>query len=133
LEMRQSIYTLLASNGIDFTFPNMEIPSGEYVVVVQNCNAFESRYGTEVPVAGEYTGKLSNGGERIELEDGNGRVILDFEFQDDWYDATDGEGYSLTIIDPANPDPNSWNQKESWRASSNTGGSPGRDDSGITP
>jgi hypothetical protein len=128
-----NLYLVSFTNGIDFTFPNMEIPSGEYVVVVQNCNAFESRYGTEVPVAGEYTGKLSNGGERIELEDGNGRVILDFEFQDDWYDATDGEGYSLTIIDPANPDPNSWNQKESWRASSNTGGSPGRDDSGITP
>ena len=124
-----NLYLVSFTNGVDFTFPNMEISSGEYVVVVQNRNAFESRYGTEVPVAGEYTGRLNNGGERIELEDGNGRVILDFEFQDDWYSTTDGEGFSLTIIDPVNPDPNSWNQKDSWRASSNIGGSPGWDDS----
>ncbi len=128
-----NLYLVSFTNGVDFTFPSIEISSGEYVVVVQNRDAFESRYGSAVNVAGEYTGRLNNGGERIKLEDGNSRVILDFNFQDDWYDITDGDGFSLTIIESTNPDPNSWDQKDSWRASSYTGGSPGWDDSSTTP
>ena len=127
-----NLYLVSFTNGIDFTFPDIEISSGEYIVVVQNRNAFESRYGSDINVAGEYIGRLNNAGERIELEDGNGRVIQDFDFRDDWYDTTDGEGFSLTIKDPTNQDPNSWNQKDSWRASSYSGGSPGRDDTGTS-
>ena len=37
------------------------------------------------------------------------------------------------MTDPTNPDPSSWDAKDSWRASAYTGGSPGRDDSGIIP
>jgi len=62
-----------------------------------------------------------------------GQTILDFEYENDWREITDGGGFSLTIIDPNCPDPNTWNDKNSWRASVYSGGSPGLDDSGVLP
>lgn len=121
------------SGGIDFTFGSCELGPGEDTVIVQDRNTFEARYGTSVNVAGEYSGKLDNAGERIILADAIVRTILDFEYADGWRSITDGEGFSLTAIDPANPDPASWSLKESWRASAYAGGSPGGDDSGIIP
>ncbi|MGB2863005.1 MAG: lamin tail domain-containing protein [Sedimentisphaerales bacterium] len=121
------------TNGIDFTFPNTELAAGEHIVVVQNHNIFEARYGTNVNIAGQYSGKLNNAGERIELQDAIGRMILDFRYEDDWRSITDGEGFSLTIIDATNPDLSSWDEKDSWRPSAYAGGSPDSDDSGILP
>ncbi len=121
------------TNGIDFTFPSAVLAPGEYVVVVQDSNAFEARYstepGTEINTAGQYTGKLANNGERIRLEDAMGQTILDFKYKDGWYDGADGQGLSLAIVNPANPDTNSWGEKESWRAGTVIGGSPGTHDS----
>ncbi|MHC4560622.1 MAG: CotH kinase family protein, partial [Planctomycetota bacterium] len=112
------------TNGIDVTFPSMELAAGEYVVVVQDRNAFEARYGSAINIAGQYSGRLNNGGEGIRLQDAIGQTILDFSYKDGWRSITDGEGFSLTIIDPTNPDPNSWDEKDSWRASAYAGGSP---------
>ena len=98
------------------------------IVIVQDKTAFEARYGTQINIAGQYTGRLANGGERIRLEDAIGQTILDFSYKDGWYDGTDGQGFSLVIIDPFNPDPTSWDDKDSWRAGTNIGGSPGRDE-----
>jgi hypothetical protein len=105
------------TNGIDFTFPLMSLASGEHVLVVKDQNAFEAKYGTGRNVAGEYSGSLNNGGERIELEDPIGQIIHNFRYSDGWRGNTDGDGYSLTIIDPTNSDANSWNEKDSWRPS----------------
>lgn len=113
------------TDGIDFTFDKFELLTREYVVIVRDRDAFESRYGSAVNIAGEYTGRLNNDGERIMLEDAIGRVILDFDYEDNWYDNTDGDGFSLAIIDPTNPDPNSWGKRDSWCASEYAGGSPG--------
>jgi len=121
------------TDGIDFTFPNVELAPDEHLVVVRNRTAFEARYGTRTYIAGQYTGSLNNGGERITLEDAAGGIILDFAYKDGWRSLTDGEGFSLTIVDPANPDPDSLDQKDSWRASAQVGGSPGWDDSGTIP
>jgi len=121
------------TNSINFTFPSIELAAGEYVVIVQNRNAFEAQYGTNVNIAGQYSGKLNNAGERITLEDAIGRTIMDFRYEDGWRSITDGEGFSLTLIDPMNPDLNSWGEKDSWRPSAYAGGSPGYDDSGILP
>jgi hypothetical protein len=113
------------TNGIDFTFPDIDLAAGQYVVVVKDPQVFTAQYGTGINVAGQYSGRLANAGERIRLQDAVGQTILDFEYSDNWYSATDGRGYSLTIIDAANTDPNSWNQKHSWRPSAYIGGSPG--------
>ncbi|MHC4693891.1 MAG: lamin tail domain-containing protein [Planctomycetota bacterium] len=88
------------TEGIHFTFPDIELDPDENIVVVEDESAFEAKYGTGVYTAGSYTGSLANNGERIKLEDATGQTILDFEYKDGWYSITDGEGFSLTIIDP---------------------------------
>lgn len=119
--------------GIDFTFGPNILTAGQHILAVKNKNAFETKYGTGRYVAGEYTGSLDNGGERIRLLDARGTTIMDFKYKDGWRSIVDGGGYSLTIIEPTNPDANSWGEKESWRASAYVNGSPGWDDSGIIP
>lgn len=118
------------ADGVDFTFPRVELAPGEYVLVVEDATAFEARYGGGFNIAGQYAGRLSNGGERLVLRDAAGQTICDFEFQDDWYDLTDGLGFSLTVRDPARADPETLSSKDAWRASVNAGGSPGFDDAG---
>src|SRR6185369_15068423 len=53
------------TDGVQFVFPSYILGPGERVLVVKNRAAFESRYGTGWPIAGEYTGQLDNSGERI--------------------------------------------------------------------
>jgi hypothetical protein len=62
------------TRGIDFTFPSITLDPGEHIVVVQDREAFEARYGTDLKIAGQYTGRLSPG-EQIRLEDAVGRTI----------------------------------------------------------
>jgi hypothetical protein len=91
------------TKGIDFTFPGRELAPDGYVLVAKDQTVFASRY-TEVPpgvdILGPYEGRLSNGGEQVVLEDAIGQTILDFEYSDSWRSITDGDGFSLTIIEP---------------------------------
>jgi len=121
------------TNGVDFTFPDIQLAPGEYVLVVEDIEAFETVYGSGLNVAGQYTGRLNNNGEKICLEDAIGQIIHEFSYSDNWRWLTDNQGFSLTIIDSDNPDSNSWSEKDSWRPSAYIGGSPGEDDSGIVP
>jgi hypothetical protein len=121
------------TDGIDFTFPSLDLSPGEYVVVVRDKGVFEARHGGGVNIAGQYSGSLNNAGERISLQDAIGQTILNFRYGDGWRSITDGEGFSLTVKDPTTPDPAGWDEKDSWRASAYAGGSPGADDSGIIP
>jgi hypothetical protein len=121
------------TNGVDFTFPSMELAPGQYVLVVKDIDAFTAHYGLGLNIAGQYSGTLRNGGERVELQDAAGQTILNFRYRDGWYDITDGMGFSLTVKDPANTEPNAWNDKSAWRPSANIGGSPAWDDSDEIP
>jgi len=111
-----SLNLVTFTNGIDFSFPDINLAAGQAIVIVKDQQAFAARYGTDINIAGQYAGRLANDGERIRLEDAVGQSILDFEYSDDWHRTTDGRGDSLTIIDAANPDPHSWSQKQSWQA-----------------
>jgi hypothetical protein len=104
------------SDGIDFTFGQMLLEPGRYIVLVKNLTAFRSTYGTGVNVAGEYSGNLSNAGERIilSLQLPLDVAILRFEYTDTWYPTTDGDGSSLAINDPLTH-PASLSLSESWR------------------
>ncbi len=115
------------TNGVEFTFPNTSLAPGGYVLVVKDQTAFVARYGSGFNsiIAGEYSGSLNNAGEEINLVDAVGTKILDFTYSDEWYPITDGNDFTLNIINPANPDVNSWNLEESWQASNIKGGSPG--------
>jgi hypothetical protein len=118
------------SGGVEFTFPAtpaMLLFPGEHVLLVQNQAAFETRYGETARIAGEFSGLLSNGGERLVLSDRFGGVILDFSYRDDWQPSTDGAGHSLVIVDAFLPS-EAWSDSASWRASLQVDGSPGRAD-----
>jgi len=114
------------TDGIDFVFSAVELAPGDYTVVVKDVTAFEAGYGQGLlPIAGQYAGSLSNAGERLELQDAAGRTIHDFSYRDDWYDVTDGEGYSLTVLDPVNTAADAWGDISIWGPSDAEGGSPG--------
>ncbi|UCG57736.1 MAG: CotH kinase family protein [Phycisphaerales bacterium] len=121
------------TDGIEFTFPSAELAPDGHVLVVRDIDAFTAKYGSGFNVAGEYGGSLNNNGERVELQDAAGLVIHNFRYRDGWYDITDGDGFSLTVKDPAGTDPNRWSDKSTWRPSASIDGSPGSDDTGQIP
>ena len=117
--------------GIDFSFDHFTpLSPGERILVVRDVAAFESRYGSGLPIAGIFqndTG-LSNSGETIRLDDATGSTIVEFTYDDrgDWPTRADGPGSSLVVRDAALTDPETdWNAGENWRASTAFGGTPG--------
>ena len=121
------------SQGIEFTFPSMTLAPGARTLVVANQAAFEARYGAGLPIAGQFTDTLSNGGEQLVLNGpGSSGILLDFTYNDTWYPITDGQGYSLVAIDPA-ADPATLSNRSAWRPSNTSGGLPGQADPGVRP
>ena len=119
------------SNGVDFTFPSMTLGAGAYAIVVKDAAVFAAQYPTfSGVIAGEYVGSLDNAGERVRLEDAVGGTVLEFRYRDDWRPITDGVGFSLTVMDEAETDPNMWDDKQGWDASTYIGGTPGEFDDG---
>jgi len=127
-------------DGIDFRFALGDtIAPGQRAVVVCNEPAFEVRYGTGLPILGQYGAaaeakKLSNGGEAVKLENILGDTILEFDYNDSgaWPGRADGKGATLELIDPeAVPDTDSLLRTEyledgdHWRAGVAYGGTPG--------
>jgi hypothetical protein len=113
------------TDGVEFVFPDFDLAPGGYCLVVKDLAAFTARYGPGLPVAGRYAGSLSNSGERVELCDAADTVIHSFRFEDHWFDATDGGGFSLTLKDPRTADPAALGDKSLWQPSASAGGSPG--------
>jgi hypothetical protein len=125
------LWGLRFSNGIRYTFGNIWIDPGQYVVVARNPAAFNYRYpGFGGTVVGPFDDgmSLSNSGEKIELDAPIGGIIHEFTYKDGWYDHTDGDGFSLTIRNPEATDPLLWDVREGWRPSAAPGGTPGYDD-----
>ncbi len=120
------------TQGVEFDFTHGEVtllPPGERVLVVRDRAAFHAVHGTNHPVAGVFEDgtALSNGGERITLQDADDVAIRTFAYEDSapWPPAADA-GYSLTLIAPeTNPDSA---LAVNWRSSVRLGGSPGRPD-----
>ena len=116
------------AQAIVYTFPSITLPAGAHLVLARNPTALATRYDLSATiVAGPYTGKLSNSGEEVQVNDASGATLLDFTYSQSWYPSTDGGGYSLTVIDPL-VDPTTLSNASSWRASNVLGGSPGYDD-----
>ena len=116
------------NKGIDFTFFDTELRAGDYILVVKDITAFKTKYGQGLNIAGQYAGNLDNSGERIRLLDAADQVIHDFRYEDDWYENTDGLGYSLVVVDPFNSIPQNLADNNAWCVSNNIGGSPGTED-----
>jgi len=111
--------------GVTFTFGQTLLGPGEYIVVASDVAAFRSEYGTAIPLAGQYSGNLSNGGENVvlKLPLPLEAAILRFAYQDTWYPDTDGAGKSLTILDPLEH-PSAWNDAQNWLPADPTPGQP---------
>ncbi|MEC9348071.1 MAG: dockerin type I domain-containing protein, partial [Planctomycetota bacterium] len=122
--------------GIEFDFTESAVTAlapGEMVVLVEDIEGFASRYDlSRILVAGEYSGALSDGGERLSIRGPLDEPILDFEYSDLWHPETDGEGASLVVID-ALDELATWGAAASWRPSNVDLGSPGVDESGLAP
>lgn len=116
------------TSGISFRFPNGTVLGpGQFVVLASNAEQFQKRY-PAVRVAGAYTGRLANAGERITLVHATGDAIFTVAYSDQppWPPSADGAGFSLVPINPnlnLNPD-----DPAQWRSSTRPGGSPGADD-----
>jgi hypothetical protein len=124
------------TDGFDYTFPaGFFLDPGSFAVLSSAADpaVFSSRYG--FPPDGSYFPmNLANGGERLELQDPVGNVIVAMTYYDGehidprsglyWPTGPDDNGYSLVIIDP-NADPD---HAANWRSSTYPNGSPGADD-----
>ena len=105
------------TDGVDFTFGNVSIPAGGFLVVAADRDVFQAQYPNVSHVVGNWVGRLSNGGEEIELEDANGNRVdrvfyadsgdfadrrpgpLDFGARGWLWEAThDGGGHSLELV-----------------------------------
>lgn len=118
---------LAFTDGISYTFPiGTTIAPKAFVVAASNPTEFKKLYGISTIYG--YSGSLSNGGERVELQTASKETVLAFTYDDSipWPVEPDGSGYSL-ISAQTNPtgDPN---QVEYWAVSKNLNGSPMADD-----
>ncbi|MFC1763900.1 CotH kinase family protein [Planctomycetota bacterium] len=116
------------TDGIDFVYGDYTLEAGDHTVLVKDPVAFAACYditGMNL-VPGHYIGSLNNDGEEIVLRDALGTEIQDFNYNDAWYELTDGAGYSLTLVNPNSTEPNDWDSKSGWRPSLSPGGTPGQ-------
>jgi hypothetical protein len=123
---KQTLYLDLVqlTAGIHWTGGSVELKAGQAGVLVYDPAAFAGVYGTKPRILGQYQGRLSNGGERLRLEDAAGTAILDFRYSDRWHAQTDGEGYSLVLGDLETA-PDAYGEPEAWQVSAWQNGSPG--------
>lgn len=99
-------------DGIDFTFPaGTTLQPGAFLVVAADAAWMKSVYGN-IPVIGDYTGNLRNGGELLRLEDTWGNLVdqVDYLPSGDWPELTDGDGSSMELKHPEmdNDSPSAW-------------------------
>lgn len=135
------------SGGVQFTFPNVSIPAGGYLVVAADTNVFKTKYPGVNNVVGNWTGFLNNSGEDIDLDDAQGSRADSVQYADEgdwavrqrgpldlnhrgwiWFKEHDGFGKSLELINPGLSN----NDGQNWSASRTSQGTPGSVNSVFT-
>lgn len=109
------------ANGIRFTFPQgSSINGGEYIVVAKTATTYSNH---DYQVFQITSGKLDNAGEELVFCDSQGAVVdsVCYDDQPPWPTKPDGEGPSLELKNPSLDN----NIATAWRASEQTGGTPG--------
>jgi Lamin Tail Domain/CotH kinase protein len=110
--------------GVSFTFPaGTTIPAGGYLVVAKNASALAAKWPEQsARIIGDFSGSLSNSGERIALKDAVGNPADEVRYFTGgaWPETPDGGGASLELRDPrADNAPGS-----AWAASDESGEAP---------
>lgn len=114
--------------GVTFDFPAGEdLASDERILLVANPAAFAIRYDNSHRVLGPYLGSLDNGGETLRIHDQFDENVLVFDWSDDWFPPTDGDGHTLVLRDLTTPYKD-FDQPERWAISENINGSPSTND-----
>ncbi len=132
VSMDLSHVRLAGSVQFDFGQGNLHvIDPGQRIVVVQNQAAFALRYGTEIPVAGQYSGGFGADGGQVQLEE-SGENVLAFDFLAQWQPMAAGPGFTL-VVRREDGDFASWAFPETWRCSGTELGTPGQPDPGPLP
>lgn len=109
--------------GIGFTFQaGSHIKPDESIVLVRDAAVFGERY-PGVVTAGQFTGRLANEGETIELINIQGTTLasVTYDVTGAWPSLQERRG-SLTLVDPTNGQ----NDPSNWRISNQIYGSPGK-------
>ncbi|MFK7770698.1 MAG: lamin tail domain-containing protein [Saprospiraceae bacterium] len=99
------------SEGLNYTFPEVILGAGEYIVIARDSLAFANYYGF-LPL--EWTsGSLTNSGEILELRNPGGSVadVVEYSNTATWSELANGMGASLVLCDvnANNNDPTNWN------------------------
>lgn len=121
-------------DGVRFDFTHgasATLGAGAHGIVVGDLAAFKARYAdwAAMNILGVFDGSLSDGTEKLLLgyDTADAIALAEFDYEDDWYPCTDGEGFSLVLRDPQS-NPSSWDAKGAWRHSAAVDGSPGSAD-----
>ena len=127
------------SDGVRFVVPSgLTLAPGEYALVIGHVEetAFRAHYrlSKEANILGTYSGKLANNGETIQVRsalEGTVLVTLNYDDEDNWPKAADGDGRSLLplVLDPFKQAIGALDIPINWQPSSTDGGSPGKEDS----
>ena len=101
------------SRGIKYVFPeNTQMEPGSYLVICRSLADFSAHYGKEIPAVGNFSGKLSHRGDRIELVNAQKKLVdaVRYSDRDDWPIGPDGYSSSLERICPTAPGdaPENW-------------------------
>ncbi|MDD4848301.1 MAG: PKD domain-containing protein [Bacteroidales bacterium] len=106
------------TTAVDFTFPEVLLSPGDYIVVAGNPTAILHTFGVE---AYQWAGSLNNTGEEIVLVNPANTIINAVAYSKDapWPTQANGEGYSLDL---QNPDSDN-SLPENWALSTGFGGS----------
>jgi len=116
------------TKGVSYSFPTQaSLAANQYIILCSSAEHFKQRYGFDAD--GQYTGNLSNGGERVVMTAATGDTIISVKYNDKapWPLEADSTGQSLVSKlarpsgDPDNP--------AYWTVSAKIHGSPRADDS----
>ncbi len=139
------------TKGVKFTFPNVIIPAGGYLVVAADAATFTANHPTVTNFVAGWTGNLSGNGENVELDDANGARVCAVHYYDQgdwaqrrvgdiypgkpdwwrgwqWVNPAAGGGKSLELINAALP----VGYAQNWAPSGPDGGTPGAPNSVAT-
>ncbi|MBI5385083.1 MAG: lamin tail domain-containing protein [Verrucomicrobia bacterium] len=87
------------SRGVQFTFPNVSIPAGAYLVVAADVAALQAKYPAVTNVVGGWTGSLANSEETIELVTPLGESVNSVHYASagDWARRERGRGANRVL------------------------------------
>ncbi|MEX2185886.1 MAG: lamin tail domain-containing protein, partial [Pirellulales bacterium] len=102
--------------GIDYEFaPGTMLGAGQYIVVARDVAAMQAAHPT-INVVGPFSGRLSQGGDRVVLRDAVDNPADEVRYFDSgrWHEYADGGGSSLELIDPDsdNTVPQAWDASD---------------------